>query len=74
MGASNINPAKTGAIATRRIDDLETLLRLVAYSETELRTLAPGCAVIAGLLRSALKQEVLIEATRQAMEGLRQGA
>ncbi len=74
MGASNIDPAKTGTTAARRIDDLETLLRLASYAEGELRTLAPGCGVLAGLLRSAIEQEVLIEATLQAMEASRQGA
>ncbi len=72
MGASAINPTKTASTAARRIDDLETLLRLATYAETELRSLAPGCGVLAGVLRTALEQEVLIEATRQAMEAPRE--
>lgn len=72
MGPSAINPA-TAKSAARRMDDLETLLRLAAYSEAELRSLAPGCGVLAGLLRSALEQEVLIEAARQS-EALQQKA
>lgn len=70
MGAVTMKAAMAqGAPAqAARLGDLEALERLIAYSEAELKEIAPGCAVLAGLLRRAIEQEILIEATRRAMD------
>jgi hypothetical protein len=63
-------PVRTGRrmdLGTRRLGDLETLARLIGYSAVELREIAPGCAVIANLLHTAVLNEIVIEVARKGV-------
>jgi hypothetical protein len=70
------DPTEAHAIKVEasRLDELAAIERMVAYSEGELRRVAPGCSAIAGLLRNAIAQEIVAATVRRAMAGSHDGA